>query len=97
MAVSALPTRFRQGGAHVSASSLLTGFAPGVGFHSRAVAINSKAMLPGLDMTFTIPQPGTRPFLQPARMLTNGTFQFAFTNYPGGTFSAIATTDLSPH
>jgi hypothetical protein len=37
----------------------------------------------------------TPPFLTGAKMLSNGAFQFSFTNNPGGSFTVITTTNVS--
>jgi microcystin-dependent protein len=43
----------------------------------------------------TLPAPPTPPKLTGTKLLTNGAFQFAFTNSPGTTFTVLTSTNLS--
>src|SRR5262249_9783259 len=48
-------------------------------------------------VSITVNQAGviTPPLLSGAKMLSNGTFQFSFTNNPAGSFTVISTTNVS--
>ena len=79
----------------VGASKLLSGLTPGTLYHFRVIATNSAGTNAGLDLTFTTAFPvATPPNLSNPTML-GGTFQFAFTNTPGATFTVLSTTNVA--
>jgi sugar lactone lactonase YvrE len=49
----------------------------------------------GVSITVNQAGAATPPLLTGAKMLSNGAFQFSFTNNPGGTFTVITTTNVS--
>jgi sugar lactone lactonase YvrE len=49
----------------------------------------------GVSVTVNQAGTATPPLLTGARMLSNGAFQFSFTNNPGGSFTVITTTNVS--
>jgi hypothetical protein len=79
----------------VSVNSTISGLLPGTLYHFQVVAANSAGLADGNDLTFTTLIPAIPPTLQQPVMLSNGAFQFAFTNYPGANFSVLVSADLS--
>jgi hypothetical protein len=73
------------------ASAPLTGFPPGYAFAT--VFVNGIPST-GSVINVSVPIP-TPPTLTDARKLTNGSFQFAFTNTTGALFGVLATTNLA--
>jgi len=79
----------------ISANATITGLSPGSLYHFRAVAANATSLINGVDLTFTTDALANLPTLEQAVILSNGAFQFGFTNYPGLTFTILGATDPS--
>jgi hypothetical protein len=76
-----------------SISSPISGLLPGTTYHFQPVASNSLGTSMGADMVFTTP-----PVMPPTLgglTLSAGGFQFGFTNWPGLSFSVLATTNAA--
>jgi sugar lactone lactonase YvrE len=76
----------------------VTGVTNGVvSFSFTAASTNRTGHIALLGQSIPITQSvvGTPPVLSSARMLSNGAFQFEFTNDPGTAFTVLATTNLS--
>jgi hypothetical protein len=59
------------------------------------VAINSVGTTFGSDLTFTTAAAqATSPLVLTGSTLANGSFQFAFTNTPGASFTVLASTNI---
>ena len=83
------------GASPVSVNSTLSSLSAGTLYHFQVVAANSVGLVNGNDLTFTTLAQAIPATLQQPVMLTNGVFQFSFTNYPGTTFSVLSSTTLS--
>lgn len=82
------------GGSPVAVSGLRTGLLPNTTYHYRLVASNSEGTSIGSDVSFTtLPVPA--PKLYSPVVLGNGSFQFAFTNLSGVSFSVLTTTNVA--
>src|SRR5262249_22757672 len=74
----------------------IAGLSPATLYHFRAFAVNGAGATNGADLTFTtLVAQATSPLtLTGPTVLTNGSFQFAFTNTPGAPFTVLCTTNL---
>ncbi|PWU20513.1 MAG: hypothetical protein C5B50_03710, partial [Verrucomicrobia bacterium] len=78
-------------------AAVIAGLTSGTVYHYRLVASNSVGITYGSDSTFTtLMAQATSPLVLTAPIKSaNGTFQFAFTNTPGASFTVLATTNIN--